>query len=573
MKSKLQWKHLVWVTLSVASLAVALVPASARGVQASAAKSSPTYMYSFQQFHINFTRNFNPLDAVGQMDFTKGGIYEPLAIFTSAGGTRVYPWLATSWQYIDNNRALVVTMRHGVRWSDGTPFTVQDVYFTLWTYARAHPAADQLGVALPTGRIAGMKIIGSDKLQINFKAIDTTYLPLLLGNVFILPQHIWSSVAHPDTFKNPNPVGTGPFTEVENFSGQGFVLGKNPYYWQPGKPAFDGVKLVPYVGNDSANLSMVSGQLDWTDDYVPHIQSVYVARDPAHFHYYYDTHQPTLGIFFNDTLYPYSLPAFRKAISYAINRAAVNTVAEDGYEPGSTALAMEQEWPSWVDPSLMAQSKEMATYNPAKAKATFLAAGFTYKGNQLYDPHGKLVSFTMKTPSSFTDWLSAMDIFKQDFQAVGIDANWKPMDENQFYDQANRGELDAELYWTNNVFSPHDYFLQNISKTSYAPTGTDCTLAPYNGVNYERYYSVGASALLKQFEQTTDLGRQKQIMYKVERIFLQDLPFVPTNIGALWYTYSTKHFTGWPTAQNDYAYGSPAQYPDNAKVLTTITPA
>jgi len=50
---------------------------------------------------------------------------------------------------------------------------------------------------------------------------------------------VWRHVADPLAFTNPNPVGTGPFTEVRVFRNQVWELGKNPRYWQPGKPAVD----------------------------------------------------------------------------------------------------------------------------------------------------------------------------------------------------------------------------------------------------------------------------------------------------------------------------------------------
>src|SRR5205807_1192651 len=99
---------------------------------------------------------------------------------------------------------------------------------------------------------------------------------------------------------NPDPVGTGPFTQVQAFTTQEFILAKNPNYWQPGKPTFAGIKIPAYTGNDSADLAMAHGDIDWTDNFVPNIQRVYVARDPQHFHYYYDTHRPSNNLFFND---------------------------------------------------------------------------------------------------------------------------------------------------------------------------------------------------------------------------------------------------------------------------------
>ena len=57
-----------------------------------------------------------------------------------------------------------------------------------------------------------------------------------IGHQLIVPEHIFSKVEQPETFSNPNPVGTGPFTEILKFDQQVWDLGRNPFYWQEGKP-------------------------------------------------------------------------------------------------------------------------------------------------------------------------------------------------------------------------------------------------------------------------------------------------------------------------------------------------
>ncbi len=69
----------------------------------------------------------------------------------------------------------------------------------------------------------------------------------------IVPRHVWERVEDPLTFANENPVATGPFTEVRRFTPQEFVLGKNPHYWQPGKPGLDALRFPAYPSNDQAS--------------------------------------------------------------------------------------------------------------------------------------------------------------------------------------------------------------------------------------------------------------------------------------------------------------------------------
>src|SRR5262249_44796369 len=79
----------------------------------------------------SFVRNFNPLLEVGDVRWPAlHSMYEPLLIYNWIDGEYVY-WLATGYAYSADHRTLRMDLRHGVRWSDGTPFTAKDVVFTF----------------------------------------------------------------------------------------------------------------------------------------------------------------------------------------------------------------------------------------------------------------------------------------------------------------------------------------------------------------------------------------------------------------------------------------------------------
>jgi peptide/nickel transport system substrate-binding protein len=109
-----------------------------------------------------------------------------------------------------------------------------------------------------------------------------------------------------------------------------------------------------------------------------------------------------------------------------------------------------------------------------------------------------------------------------------------------------------------------------MSKDSYFPVGQNALASGL--ANLSGWYSDQASSLLVQFRQTASVSKQRAISYKLEKIQLDNLPFVPTVYAPYWYTYSTKHFTGFPNQKSFYAHGATYVYPDDVKVLTTITP-
>ncbi len=565
MSFKMRARTIAPALLGAVALTVALVPSAFNPMPAAKA-ANPIYLVSnLTQNATGFTRNFNPFNA-NAADWTLGAIYEPLMIITPVRGSHTYPWLATSYQWANGNRTLLVNLRHGVRFSDGVPMTSADVAFTF-NYGKTHAAADQNG--LWGGHIlSSVTAMGPYQVAFHFATLDTTILPNVLStNIKILPQHIWSKVKDPGSFANPNPVGTGPFANVSNFTSQEFYLLKNRYYWQ--KLSYDGIKVPNYIDNNGANTAMEAGQQDWTGNFVPDIQKVYVAKDPAHFHYYFDNQNP-LGLWFNDQKYPYSLTGFRQAVSMAIDRNAVSQIGENGYELPADAIGIKLPYASWYDHSLDNLDNQLSSYNPTKASALLKSLGFKMQGGQLMDPHGGKVSVQLSVPSGWSDWVLSSNIIVKNLKAIGIDASFKGLDQPVWFIKSQEGLLDAHIHWTNFGISPYYNYYGYMSQQSFTPTGTDASL---NGqTNWERYVNSQATNLLAQFRATTDVQKQHALMDKIEMIQLQQMPFIPIMYSADWYTYSTRNFTGWPTQQNFYVRGSANDYPDRVYVLTHIHP-
>ena len=551
MKSLSRAKLLAPALLASLALGGSLIPAA---TSAHTAKAGPIYLTTYQNFKPTFTRNFNLFDPAGRMDFTDNGIYEALMSVNlpPAKDSNVYPLLATSYAWSNGNKTLTFTIRANAKWSDGVPLTAEDVAFTF-NYGKLHPVADQQGLFGKPAQLISVTASGN-KVTFNLATVNTTIFRKLAGQVDIIPEHIWSKISNPSTFTNPNPVGSGPFTQVTDFSPQSFTLTRNPYYWM--KMPFDGIHVPQFTDNTAAQLANDSGQLDQTGNFIPGCATAYTAKDPSHFVCDYTTVGP-VGLWFNNTQYPYSLPAFRKAVSQAIDRQKIYKIAEYGYEPPADALGVAGPWPTWVDPSLTAQAKALATYNPTAAKAALTAAGFTYSGSTLMDPKGKPVSLTLNVINGWSDWDLGMQIMEQELKAIGIDAKVNLMTQPLWFDQIDKGTGpggNVHMHWVTTNSTPYDYFFGIVSQESFTPIGVDATL---NGQgNYERYVSPQATALLKQFRQTTDTALQHKLIAQVEAIWLQDLPMIPLVYSADWSTYSTRHFTGWPTNANRYTSSS-----------------
>jgi peptide/nickel transport system substrate-binding protein len=519
-----------------------------------------------------FVRNFNPYTATGlpSGQFVKGSVYEGL-IVTPAGGLKPVPWLARSWTWSNGNKTLTLNLAKGVRWSDGTPLTSADVVYSLKGGNGAQAKTmDILGFTRPDTNIESIAAKGPYQVVIKLKTVDSQFIASTLNLAFVVPKHIWAKVANPATFTNPHPVGSGPFTTIARFTSQDYVLGKNPHYWQPGKPLIPCLEYVQAASNDAALALIQSGQVDWTHNFVPNVAKAYVAKDPAHFHAFYATTAYPQSLVFDDTQYPYSLVAFRKALSLAIDRNSISKLGEYGYAPPTTALGLEFLFPQWVtDPSVKAQAKQLATYNPAAAKSLLTANGFTYKGGKLIDPHGNPVSLDIHVISGWSDWVASDQIIAKNLQAIGIDSKevLEP-DWNSWYPNAASTKNPTLLWQNGGQGSPFSFFNANFSNNAFVPSGQDAT----NTGDWEHYKSDQGTALLAQWKASLDPKKQHAIATQLEKLWLQQLPIVPLFVGPRWSTYSTRYFHCFDSPKDHFGDPIFTTFPDNLLSFTHICP-
>lgn len=515
-----------------------------------------------------FARNFNPFAT--PLDFTSGGIYEPLVVATNAGGGRVYKWLASDLTWTGDHKTLTLTVRSGVRWTDGRPLTNRDVLYTL-TAGRQDKAMDQIGLMRPGNVVTSINLVGSRQVAIHLKAPDSTFVgSVLANNLRVVPEHVFAKVRNVGAWLNPHPVGTGPFAVVERFDTQGYTLGRNPRYWLRGAPHIPCIKRVIGSSGQSALLQMVKGDVDLTNAFFPRVEKAYVSHDPRHYHFFYSAATTPIGLYLDDTRYPYSLAVFRKAISRAIDREAISRRAEFGYAPPVDAIGINRIWGAWMDPRWTAEAKTLASYNPATARRMLLTAGFTYKRKALFDPRGNRVSINAKVIASWSDWVTAWKIIAGNLSDIGIRVKveavpgWGAWRSDAFSTKV------ATLLWSNAVNgpTPASYFAQNLDRAAFVPSGKSAELTG----NWAHFQSAEGTRLLEQFKSTFDRRKQQRLASKLERLWLDVLPFVPLFAGPQWSTYSTKHFVGFPS-RNDFYIQPSFSSSDYVVALTRIRPA
>jgi peptide/nickel transport system substrate-binding protein len=567
--------YIVWIGAVVGSMA--LIPShttfARSAVSASAAASGHPCVTALGSGDTPFTRDFNPY--ANPVDFSWGGIYEPLTFYVPSG--KRYYWLATKITYTNGGKSINFTLRKGVTFNDGKPFTSADAVYSLEAGKTINSAFDKIGYTTKPSEIKSIKAVGKYGVQINLTKPDSTFINQL-NNVMMLPKHIWTKVTDPTKWTDPKPVGTGPFT-VTRFNNQEYILSARKGYWQ--SIHISCLERLYESGNDSAMLSMLNASGDWTHNFVPNVQSVYVKHDPSDFHYWYSTLSGPIGFYLDDTKYPYSLTAFREAVSMAIDRYHVFKNGEYGYGPPAGALGIEHQYPKWIDPKLTKQDTSLApsnqtssqlSSNVAKAKALLTKAGFTWNSsNDLVDPKGNPVTLEPHVIAGWTDWVASLKIIQNDLQAgLGIPTNLTlDPDYGTWWPLASSTQKATFLWTYSGGPTPYAFFNEFFNPTSMTATGTDESASG----DFAHFADPSAVALLNAWKKTTSKKAQIAIAYKLEAKFIKDFPMIPVFVGPVWYTYSTKYFSGWPDAKHTYANGEwGAATSDWIPILTHLQP-
>jgi peptide/nickel transport system substrate-binding protein len=564
-------RWLALVALAAAALiATVLVAATPAAVDRSAGASAHKCLVMTGSGDAAFTRNFNPFTGTGlpSGQVVLGAFYEPLLI-TPEGKTSPQPWLARSYSWTNRNRTLRLNLVHNARWSDGKALTSADVVYSL-TAGRQDKIMDRIGLTGAANEVVSVKARGAYTVLITLKTPDTQFISSILNRAFIFPKHVWSKVANPATYTNSNPIGSGPFNKIARFTTQDYVLNKNPHYWKKGAPKVACLEYVQAASNDAALALIQSGQVDWTHNFVPNVESAYEAKDKQHFHAFYAKKGYPVSLLLDTTEYPYSLVAFRKALSQAIDRKTVVKLGEYGYAPATDALGLSWLFPTWVtDPSVKKLAKQMATYSPAAARKTLTDAGFTYKSGKLIDPKGDAVKLDIHVISGWSDWVASNQIITRNLRDIGINSNvaLEP-DWGSWYPSAYATRFPTLLWQGGSTGSPYGYFYANLSQNAFIPKGQDASATG----NWEHFSDAASTSLLNQWKVTFSPKKQHQIATKLEKSFLQHLPIVPLFIGPRWSTYSTRYFHCFANAKNFYGDPIFTTFPDNILAFTRICP-
>lgn len=494
--------------------------------------------------------NYNPFAAnrLGPM----WAIYDTLMTVNEYDCTQV-PELATEYEWA-TTQELHLTLREGVTWNDGEPFTAEDVAYTF-NLINDNAALDLTGLGT---HLESAEATSDTEAVLTFDA-PSSYDTNKFLNTFIVPEHVWSKVADPVTYTAEEAVGTGMFT-IKSFTPQRLTVEKNPDYWDADKVKVAEVRFVKDGEPQINQLNLSKGMYDAQYMYVPDVENTFVSADPEHFGYWYAPGSP-ISLYMNNAKAPFDDLQFRTAIMYGMDKETLVQQAGEGYTTvASQTSLVVPGMADWLDPSIPNQG--IVDFDLDKADAILTDAGYvTDSEGRRLGKDGQPLSFDLITPQGWDDWTRAAREVEGDFEALGIDVTVNTPQFETLEKDRRQGNYDLVFGVRGGTCSMFQNFNEPLNSANTAPVGQDAT------TNEARFSDPEVDALLAELGAAATEEDQKPIVAELEKQMMEKVPFVPLWYGARWFQYNTTRAEGWPTEDDPYAAPS-----NNTLIMKRLTP-
>jgi len=551
----------VGAALAIGVVLVASAVPGSRAEQAGGARTGTMLVASQGPRGTEWKRAFNPFrDDTDTRWPAPAGVYEPLLVYSRA--TRTYlPWLATSHTWGAGNLTLHFAVRAGVLWSDGAPFSARDVVFTF-DLLRRFPALDRQAM---WAFLADVKAVENGGVEFSFKRAYTPGF-VAIATQPIVAEHRWKEVAQPAAFDDPSPVGTGPFTEVKRFEPTVYELGKNPRYWQSGKPTVDVLRVPFYRSNDELLRALEGGELDWASLFLSDVEKRWVAKDPARHLYWYPDIGPMVLLQLNTQRKPFDGAEVRKALSLALDRPRILREALNDYAPPADASGLGESQKVWKDPALV-QATHWTTRDVVQANKLLDAAGLARGTDGVrVVPGGGAMRYDLQVVDGWSDWVIAAGIMRQNLAEVGVEATVKPVAYDAWYGALERGRFDMGMWFGDRGPTPYQFYRSQLDPQLVKPVGDRAS------ANFHRFGSEEAGRLLRRFEAVSDNAEQMQVGRGLQKIYIDQAPSLPLFASPLWGVFNAGRVAGFPSRLRPYGGAVPGFQSDNLQVLVEIKP-
>ena len=336
-----------------------------------------------------------------------------------------------------DGRHYTLTLRDGLRFSDGVAITADDVVFSFKVYLDERVNSPQRDVLIVDGKPIAVTRLSPLSVRVD---LPEPYAPgdRLFDSIWILPKHTLEKAFVEGRFPQAWTVGTavddlvssGPFRIKQYLPGQRLILERNPHYWkrdEAGQP-------LPYL--DRLDVAFVADQNAMLLRLMSHEISAASRLRPEEFARLEQT--PTLsardagaGLEYNFLFFNWSAPApqgawfrtlkFRQAVARAIDRESIVKLVYQGRGSSLSSQVTDgnRRW--------RADSVAEYAYDPRRAEAMLREAGFRRNGaGPMLDPDGRPVEFSLMVSATNQARRKMATLIQDDLAQIGIKVRLQP---------------------------------------------------------------------------------------------------------------------------------------------------
>ena len=458
--------------------------------------------------------------------------------------------LCSKWEATPDARQWIFTLRKGVRWSDGEPFTADDVLFTYATICDEKVDSSVRDV-FNEGTDEHDKPVYPDLQKLDDYTVRfTLHQPnaAFLDNIFnlyLIPKHKWEQTWREGKLNeamalDTDPkeiVGLGPFRIKERVADQRIVLERNPYFWKVDKkgqrlPYLDRIIFVITPNFSTMTAKFEAGETDAIDriraeDFalVKRMESpeVRVQDIGVSTNTYWLTFNQNTGVN-PKTGKPFLEPwkqklfrnqKFRQAVSYAIDREGLaNTVFTGRAVPIYSIITPGDK--AWY-----ADNIQKYPYNAELAKQMLAETGLRDANGDgfLEDAEGHTVDIRILTNSNNSQRVSTAAFVARNLQAIGIKATSTPIDFNTLVEiMESTFNYDAMVLGWRSGVPPGPPNVKNIILSS-AQNHTHFPNQKTPSTDWE----ARLDELVKKIDETLDLAERKRLFAEVQGIWSEQM--------------------------------------------------
>ena len=344
-------------------------------------------------------------------------VYEGLVRADASG--KIVPVLATKWTVDPAQTTYEFNLREGVKFADGSPLVADDVVFSFQRLT-------EKGLPYAKDRFKSLEAVtklDNQRVRFKLKQPDAGFL-LNLGSPFVVGSAILSQKWAQTHDPKREMMGTGPFTMVSYSPNTQLVLKRNDFYWNKEGAAKVSDLTIRYMPEQSAQIAALkSGQIDLM---FPSAESRLQLKGDAAVGTVQVNSTNTVRLNINTGRPPFDNPDVRRAISLAINRAAMAQGAFLGEAVPSAQVPPSYAWAPKMD------AMKYHKFDVAQAKALLAKAGY---------PKG--FDVTLNHLAGYATYLDRFaELLKTQLAAVDIRVNIQANQNAVWLDKQNRADYE-----------------------------------------------------------------------------------------------------------------------------------